>query len=34
MFKGKKMVNEFLNWIEALPCGVDNMTQDHYRVPA
>ncbi len=33
MFKGKKMVNEFLNWIEALPCGVDNMTQDHYRVP-
>jgi len=28
------MVNEFLNWIEALPCGVDNMTQEHYRVPA
>jgi hypothetical protein len=29
---GKKMVNEFLNWIEALPCGVDNMTQDNYRI--
>ncbi len=34
MFKGKKMVNEFLNWIEALPCGIDNMTQENYRVPA
>ncbi len=34
IFKGKKMVNEFLSWIEQLPCGVDNMTQDHYRVLA
>ncbi len=34
MFKGKKMVNEFLNWIEALPCGVDLMTQANYKVPA
>lgn len=33
IFKGKKMVAEFLNWIEDLPCGVDNMTQDSYRVP-
>lgn len=33
MFKGKKMVNEFLNWIEALPCGVDLMTQEQYKVP-
>jgi flavorubredoxin len=33
-FVGKKMVNEFLNWIEALPCGIDLMTQEHYRVPA
>ncbi|MDD2685965.1 MAG: MBL fold metallo-hydrolase [Gallionella sp.] len=33
MFKGKKMVNEFLNWIEQLPCGIDLMTQDHYRAP-
>ena len=32
-FKGKKMVNEFLNWIETLNCGVDNMTQEHYNMP-
>ena len=32
-FKGKKMVNQFLDWIEVLPCGIENMTQDHYRVP-
>ena len=31
--EGKKMVNEFLNWIENLPCGVDLMTQDNYRMP-
>lgn len=33
MLKGKKMVNEFLGWIENLPCGVDIMTQDNYRLP-
>ena len=33
MFRGKKMVNEFLNWIESLPCGVDLMTQENYRAP-
>ena len=33
MFKGKKMVNEFLNWIENLECGIDLMTQDNYRLP-
>ena len=32
-FKGKKMVNEFLNWIENLPCGVDILTQESYRLP-
>ena len=32
-FVGKKMVNEFLDWIENLPCGVDIMTQDNYRAP-
>jgi flavorubredoxin len=31
--RGKKMVNEFLTWLENLPCGVDIMTQDNYRVP-
>ena len=33
MFRGKKMVNEFLNWIENLPCGIDLMTQENYRIP-
>jgi len=33
MFKGKKMVNEFLNWIESLDCGIDLLTQDNYRLP-
>ncbi len=32
-FKGKKMVNQFLDWIEQLPCGVDLMTQENYRIP-
>jgi flavorubredoxin len=32
-FKGKQMVERFLGWIESLPCGVDLMTQDNYRVP-
>ena len=33
MFKGKKMVSEFLDWIENLDCGIDLMTQDNYRLP-
>lgn len=33
-FMGKKMIGRFLNWIEALPCGVDLMTEQNYRVPA
>lgn len=33
MFKGKKMVNEFLNWIENLECGIDLLTQENYRLP-
>jgi len=32
-FKGKEMVNQFLDWIESLECGVDLMTQEHYRIP-
>ena len=32
-FKGKAMVKQFLDWIEVLPCGIENMTQDNYRVP-
>lgn len=33
-FKGKQMVNRFLDWVEQMPCGVDLMTQDNYRVPS
>ncbi len=32
-FKGKKMVKQFLDWIEVLPCGIENMTQENYRFP-
>lgn len=32
-FKGKAMVGQFLDWISALQCGVDLMTQAHYRMP-
>ena len=33
-FKGPDMVNQFLNWISALECGVDLLTEDSYAVPA
>ena len=33
-FVGREMVRRFIDWIESLDCGVDLMTQDHYRVPA
>ncbi len=32
-FKGKKLIHQFLDWISALDCGTDLMTQDHYRLP-
>lgn len=32
-YKGKEMVGRFLDWIEALPCGIDLVTQENYRVP-
>jgi flavorubredoxin len=32
-FRGKRMVNRFLDWVEQIPCGVDLMTQDNYRIP-
>lgn len=32
-FVGKAMVKRFVDWIEQLPCGVDLMTQDNYRIP-
>jgi flavorubredoxin len=33
IFKGKEMVERFINWIENLQVGVDLLTQDRYRVP-
>ncbi len=33
VIQGKEMVNKFLTWIENLQCGVDLMTQEHYRIP-
>jgi len=32
-FEGRAMVNRFLDWIEDLPCGIDLMTQENYRLP-
>ena len=29
-FKGKKMVNKFLDWFETLECGIDLLTQENY----
>ena len=31
---GKKVVGEFLDWIEELQCGIDLVTQDMYRPPS
>ncbi len=33
-FQGKVAVHAFLDWIQDLECGIDLMTQDHYRPPA
>jgi flavorubredoxin len=32
-FVGKKVVKEFINWIDGLECGVDLVTQNNYRLP-
>ncbi|MDM8545951.1 oxygen-binding di-iron domain-containing protein [Candidatus Venteria ishoeyi] len=32
-FHGKEMVDKFIQWVEDTPCGLDLMTQDHYKVP-
>lgn len=32
-FHGAEMINNLLNWIENLECGVDLMTQAHYQLP-
>lgn len=32
-FRGPEAVNRFLEWIEKLPCGMDLMTQENYKIP-
>lgn len=32
-FKGKAMIERFLQWVENLQCGIDLMTQSHYSIP-
>jgi flavorubredoxin len=32
-FVGKAAVSDFIEWVEKLECGVDLMTQEHYRLP-
>jgi flavorubredoxin len=32
-FKGKATIEMFLDWVEDLKCGVDLMTQEHYKLP-
>ncbi|MCB6183776.1 MBL fold metallo-hydrolase [Leeia sp. TBRC 13508] len=31
--KGQKMIEEYLNWVVEIPCGVDIMTQNNYQLP-
>jgi flavorubredoxin len=33
-FVGKVMVNRLIDWVAGMECGVDLMTQEHYRLPA
>lgn len=32
-FRGKAVINELLDWLENLQCGIDLMTQDDYALP-
>jgi flavorubredoxin len=33
IFKGKEMVERFINWVENLQVGMDLLTQEKYRIP-
>ncbi|GAB6065533.1 MBL fold metallo-hydrolase [Aquifex pyrophilus] len=33
IFKGKELVNKFIEWAENLKCGVDLMNEDIYSIP-
>lgn len=32
-FRGREMIDRFLNWIENLPCGTDLLSEADFRVP-
>jgi flavorubredoxin len=32
-FQGKAIIEEFLQWVEQLECGIDNLQQVHYQIP-
>jgi len=32
-FAGRAMIHRFLDWLEVLPCGVDKMTRQDFRIP-
>jgi flavorubredoxin len=32
-FRDRKVIGEFMSWLENLQCGIDLMTQDDYRLP-
>lgn len=32
-FKGKEMINKFIDWVETLECGLDLMDESNYQIP-
>jgi flavorubredoxin len=32
-FKGKEMINQFIDWVETLECGIDLITEETYQIP-
>lgn len=32
-FRGRAMVEQFIDWVSTLECGLDLLEQEHYRVP-
>jgi len=32
-FRGREMVNRFIDWVDQLQCGLDLLQPGHYQVP-
>ncbi|MEP1214419.1 MAG: hypothetical protein ABJM11_13990 [Marinobacter sp.] len=32
-FEGPAMVDQFLNWVSSVDCGIDMVSQENYRQP-